>query len=128
LRSRPPADCKFRELVEARNKADALVHGTEKSLKELGDKVSGADRANIESALSDLKRALSGDDKDVIETKANALTQASASLAQQAYAQAGGAEGAAAGAAGASNAKSGGQDDVLDAEFEEVKDKKAGKS
>jgi molecular chaperone DnaK len=118
-------DRKFRELVDSRNKADALVHATEKSLKELGDKVSGSDRANIESALSDLKRALSGDDKDVIETKANALAQASASLARQAYAQAG--AGAEAAGSGASNQQAGGQDDVLDAEFEEVKDKKAGK-
>jgi molecular chaperone DnaK len=119
-------DRKFRELVEVRNKADALAHATEKSLKELGDKVAGSDRANIESALSDLKRALSGDDKDVIETKSNALAQASASLAQQAYAQAGGETGAAGAGASASN-QSGGQEDVLDAEFEEVKDKKAGK-
>ncbi len=119
-------DRKFRELVDARNKADALVHATEKSLKELGDKVSGSDRANIESALSDLKRALSGDDKDVIETKANALAQASASLAQQAYAQAG-AQGAEGTGADASGQKAQGQEDVVDAEFEEVKDKKAGK-
>jgi molecular chaperone DnaK len=72
-----------------------------------------------------LKRALSGDDKDVIETKANALSQASASLAQQAYAQAGGAAGAEGAGANASNQKSSG-DDVLDAEFEEVKDKNKG--
>ncbi|HEU4652375.1 MAG TPA: molecular chaperone DnaK [Steroidobacteraceae bacterium] len=119
-------DRKFRELVDARNKADALVHATEKSLKELGDKVSGSDRANIESALSDLKRALSGDDKDVIETKASALAQASASLAQQAYAQAGGAQGTEGAGADAAGQKAPGQDDVVDAEFEEVKDKKKG--
>jgi molecular chaperone DnaK len=122
-------DRKFRELVESRNKADALLHSTEKALKEMGDKVPANDRANIESALSDLKRVVGGDDKDVIETKAAALAQASASLAQQAYAQQGaGAEaGAAAGGAGGSTGsgrQQGGQDDVLDAEFEEVKDKK----
>jgi molecular chaperone DnaK len=121
-------DRKFRELVESRNKADALVHQTEKALKDLGEKVSGSDRANIESAVSDLKRALDGDDKDVIDTKANALAQAASSLAQQAYAQAGAAGGAAPGggesAGGAGS--SGAQDDVLDAEFEEVKDKKKG--
>jgi molecular chaperone DnaK len=114
-------DRKFRELVEARNKADALIHSTEKSLKDLGEKVQASDRANIESAISDLKRALSGDDKDVIETKTNALAQAAATIAQQAYAQSsqsGGDSGASDGSA------SGNKDDVLDAEFEEVKDKK----
>ena len=65
------------------------MHTTEKALKDLGEKVPPADRANIESAMSDLKRALGGDDKDVIETKANALAQAAAAIAQQAYAQAG---------------------------------------
>jgi molecular chaperone DnaK len=117
-------DKRFRELVESRNKADALVHQTDKTLKELGDKVQPADRAKIESALSDLKRVLTGDDKDVIDTKANALAQASAALAQQTYAQAGG-EAEAGGAAGAGNS-GGAKDDVLDAEFEEVKDKKKG--
>jgi molecular chaperone DnaK len=114
-------DRKFRELVEARNKADALVHSSEKALKELGEKVSAADRAKIESAIADLKGVLNGDDKDVIETKANALAQASAALAQQAYAQ----QDAAAGA-GANGGSGGAKDDVLDAEFEEVNDKKKG--
>jgi molecular chaperone DnaK len=117
-------DRKFRELVEARNKADALVHSSEKALKDLGEKVSPTDRANIENAISDLKRALAGDDKDVIETKANALAQASAALAQQAYAQQGSA-GAEASGNGASAGQAG-KDDVLDAEFEEVNDKKKG--
>jgi molecular chaperone DnaK len=126
-------DRRFRELVESRNKADALVHTTEKALKDLGEKVSPSDRANIEAAISDLKRALGGDDKDVIDTKANALAQASASIAQQAYAQAGGAgegasaaSGGGAGGGGAGGAAGGAKDDVLDAEFEEVKDKKKG--
>jgi molecular chaperone DnaK len=121
-------DRKFRELVETRNKADALVHSSEKALKDLGEKVSPSDRANVESAISDLKRALSGDDKDVIETKANALSQASAAIAQQAYAQGGPAGGEESGGGGASGAggATGGKDDVLDAEFEEVNDKKKG--
>jgi molecular chaperone DnaK len=122
-------DRKFRELVESRNKADALIHSTEKALKEMGDKVPANDRASIESAMSDLKRVVTGDDKDVIETKAQALAQASQSLAQQAYAQAGaGAEAADVAGAGQAGggAQAGGQDDVLDAEFEEVKDKKKG--
>jgi molecular chaperone DnaK len=123
-------DRKFRELVETRNKADALLHTTEKALKDLGEKVSPSDRANVESAMADLKRVLSDDDKNVIETKANALAQASAAIAQQAYAQAGGtgeggAPGAGAGAQGSEGGGAGGKDDVLDAEFEEVKDRKA---
>jgi molecular chaperone DnaK len=117
-------DKRFRELVESRNKADALVHQTDKSLKDLGDKVQGADRAKIESAMSDLKKAIDGDDKDIIDKKAAALAEAAGALAQQAYAQsnAGGAGEAPEAGAGPS-AK---QDDVLDAEFEEVKDKKTG--
>jgi molecular chaperone DnaK len=115
-------DRKFRELVDSRNKADALVHSTEKALSELGDKVPGSDRANIESAMADLKTALSGDNKDAIDTKASALAQATANLAQQA--QAGEAAGAGAQASAGSSGGSGGKDDVLDAEFEEVKDKK----
>src|SRR5690606_32545373 len=97
---------------------DALIHSTEKTLKDLGDKVSPSDRANIESALSDLKRVVSGDDKDVIDTKAAALAQAAASLAQQQYAAGGEAQ---AGGDGASKAA---QDDVVGAEFEEGKDNK----
>src|SRR5687767_12392174 len=122
-------DRKFRELVESRNKADALLHQTEKSLKDLGDKVQPSDRANIESAMADLKRVLGEDDKSVIETKANALAQAAGAIAQQAYAQAGpaGEGGAAGGGAADGGASAGGsKDDVLDAEFEEVKDRKNG--
>ena len=124
-------DRKFRELVESRNKADALLHQTEKSLKDLGDKVQPADRANIESAMADLKRVLNEDDKNVIETKANALAQAAATIAQQAYAQAGPAAGEGGGAArrcqaGGGASAGGGQDDVVDAEFEEVNDRKNG--
>ncbi|MGH8185947.1 MAG: molecular chaperone DnaK [Steroidobacteraceae bacterium] len=123
-------DRKFRELVESRNKADALVHTTEKALKDLGDKVPPADRADAEAAISDLKRVLTSDDKNVIDTKATALAQASAKIAQQAYSQAGpGPEGAGGeGGAGPSASAGGGnagKDDVVDAEFEEVKEKKA---
>jgi len=119
-------DRRFRELVEARNRADALVHTTDKTLKDLGEKVPPADRAKIESAMADLKRVQGGDDKDVIETKTKALSEAAASLAQQAYADAGADAAGAAGAAGANAGPSGGKDDVLDAEFEEVKDGKKG--
>jgi molecular chaperone DnaK len=113
-------DRKFRELAETRNRADALLHATEKALKDLGDKVSAADRAKVESAISDLKGVLKGDDKDVIETKARALAEASAAIAQQAYAQAGEGPG---GPGGAGGGAQGAKDEVLDAEFEEVKDK-----
>jgi len=123
-------DRKFRELVESRNKADALLHQTEKALKDLGDKVQPSDRANIESAMADLKRVINEDDKNVIETKANALNQAAAAIAQQAYAQAGptgeGGGGAAGGAPGGGANAGGAKDDVVDAEFEEVNDRKKG--
>jgi molecular chaperone DnaK len=112
-------DRKFRELAESRNRADALLHATEKSLADLGDKVGADDRAKAESAISDLKTALKSDDKDVIETKARALAEASAALAQQAYASQPG-EGTAGEAPGGGGAA---KDEVLDAEFEEVKDK-----
>ena len=122
-------DKAFRELVETRNKADAMVHAVEKSLSDLGDKVAADERAKVESALSDLKGVLKSDDKDKIEKKLEALAQASSKIAEQAYAQAGGAEGAAgAGGAGAGAGESSGgprgqDDNVVDAEFEEVKDK-----
>jgi molecular chaperone DnaK len=116
-------DKKFRELAETRNRADALLHATEKSLKDLGDKVSAADRAKVESALSDLKGVIRGDDKDVIETKARALAEASATIAQQAYSDAQAGAGQAGGGAAGGGSSAGGKDEVLDAEFEEVKDK-----
>ncbi|MBW7931892.1 MAG: Hsp70 family protein, partial [Gammaproteobacteria bacterium] len=109
----------FRELVESRNKAEALAHSTEKSLAELGDKVDGAERAAAESALADLREALKGDNRDVIETKAAALSSAAAGIAQKAYEQAQSGAGAADGGP-AGNADPG----VVDAEFEEVKDDK----
>jgi len=121
-------DRKFRELVEVRNRADGLVHSVEQSLQDLGEKVSTEDRLKAESALNDLKSVLKDDDKDKIEKKLEALMQASVSIAQQAYAQAGGPDAGGAGA-GETEAKSGesGRDDVLDAEFEEVKDKDDGR-
>jgi molecular chaperone DnaK len=119
-------DKRFRELIETRNKADALVHSTEKSLKDLGDKVQPSERADIEAALNDLRAALKGDDKDAIDRKAEALSKAAAPAVQRAYqAEAGAAGAAGAGPAGGPGGgeSAGGKDDVLDAEFEEVKDK-----
>jgi molecular chaperone DnaK len=110
-------DKKFRELVDVRNQADAMVHATEKSLEDLGEKVAAEERAGIESALSDLKEALKGEDKEKIETKTSALAEASASMAQKAYEQA-----SADGEAGATGDAGSADDSVVDAEFEEVKD------
>jgi len=119
-------DKKFRELADTRNRADALLHSAEKALKDLGDKVAAADRAKTESAISDLKIVIRGDDKEVIEKKAAALAEASAAVAQQAYAAQQGGAGAEAGGAAGGGAQQGGagKEEVLDAEFEEVnKDK-----
>jgi molecular chaperone DnaK len=120
-------DKKVRELVESRNRADQLVHAVEKSLKDLGDKVDGGERAKVESALSDLRGVLKGDDKAAIDKKAEALMAAASNIAQQAAAAQGGAgpaspEGAAGSAGAASGTKA--NEDAVDAEFEEVKDKK----
>src|SRR6201988_2246991 len=79
-------DKRFRELVDVRNKADALIHAVEKSVKSLGDKVDAGERAKGESAVSDLRTALKGDDRGVIDKKAEVLAQASAAIAQRAYA------------------------------------------
>ena len=117
-------DRKFEELAAARNQGDALVHGTRKMLTEAGDKATAEEKSTIEKAIGELETAVRGDDKDAIEAKMNALSQASAPLAQKLYSE----QGAAAGAEGAS-AKADGDakkpgDDVVDAEFEEVKDNK----
>jgi molecular chaperone DnaK len=124
-------DKKFRELVEVRNRADAMLHSVEKSLKDLGEKVSGADRAKAESAMADLRAVLKSDDGEVIGKKTEALATAAAGIAQQAHAagqgEAGAAGGGSAGGGGEGAAAPGGQDNVVDAEFEEVKDKNSGK-
>jgi molecular chaperone DnaK len=124
-------DKKFHELVEARNIADNLIHATNKSLKDLGDKVETNDKTAIEAAIEDLKEAIKGDDKEAIEAKTKTLTELSGKIAQQAYAQQGGAAdaggvdmGGFSDAAEAASNKKTSKDDVVDAEFEEVKDKK----
>ncbi|WP_405229181.1 molecular chaperone DnaK [Lentisalinibacter sediminis] len=115
-------DKKFRELVDVRNQADALIHGAEKALDDLGEKASGEERHNVESAISDLKKALEGDDKETIEARSKALAEASAAVAQRAYEQAEGGEEAGAEGQGGQGGESAGSDDVVDAEFEEVDD------
>jgi len=113
-------DLKFRELVDTRNQGDALLHATEKSLGELGEKVEAEERANIEAAVADLKEAVKGDSKEVIEAKVNALSEASASMAQRLYAEQAAAEGAGTDATGPGATE--GDENIVDAEFEEVKD------
>lgn len=109
-------DKKFHELVNARNQADALIHATRNAIKEHGDKVGGEIIGKTEAALADLETAMKGDDKGQIEAKSKALEEAGQSLyAAAAAAQQPGAEGD----AGASSSKN---DDVVDAEFTEVKD------
>ena len=108
-------DRKFRELVDARNQADALIHAADKTLSELGEKASSEERLAVENAVSDLKTALDSDDKDTIEAKTAALGEASGGLAQKLYA-----EQAAASAESGADANSADDGDVVDAEFEEV--------
>ncbi|MEO1750422.1 molecular chaperone DnaK [Thiofaba sp. EF100] len=113
-------DRKLRELVEARNQADSLIHATEKSIKDLGDKVDAGEKKAAEDAIAALKEAMKGDDKAAIEAKAEELAKASAAIAQKAYAQGAEAQPGAQQTSGAGKAA----DDVVDAEFEEVKDTK----
>ncbi|MBX3663305.1 MAG: Hsp70 family protein, partial [Burkholderiales bacterium] len=119
-------DKKLRELVDTRNQADAMIHSVKKTLTEHGDKVDAGEKSKIEAALKELEEAMKGDDKDAIEARTQALAQASHKLAEQMYkeqqAQAGGAQGG----GEAPKADAGKKDDgnVVDAEFEEVKDKK----
>ena len=112
-------DKKFEKLVSARNQADHLIHATKKTLEEAGDKATDEDKTNINAAIEALETALKGSDADDIEAKTKALADASGALAQRMYADAAQQEGAQADA-GASAAG----DDVVDAEFEEVKDDK----
>ena len=117
-------DKKFSALVGARNQADQMIHATEKSLAEMGDKVEQEERLQIENAIKDLKDVLDKDNQEVIETKTQALAEASGKLAERMYAQAStdapsGDPGDAPGAGGGT-----GQEDVVDAEFEEVDDGK----
>lgn len=116
-------DRKARELVEARNTAENMIHATRKSLAELGDKAEEQEKKDIEAAIADLETALKGDDKDAIAEKTTKLTEAAGKLAEKAYAaqQAAGAAGPETASASKAEAD---KDDVVDAEFEEVKDDK----
>jgi molecular chaperone DnaK len=116
------ADKKRRELVEARNQAEALVHSTEKTLQDLGDKVSDSDRKSIEAAMSELKTATVGEDASRIVAKADDLAKAAMKLGEALYRQSGSDAAQAAGAGAGQGGSSGSADGVVDAEFEEVKD------
>ena len=114
-------DKKFRELVSARNKADAAIHSVEKALKDVGDKISDDQKKTATDAVAAVKTAMSGDDREDIEKKTTELEQASSAIVQKMYEQSTPGAGASAdtGPAGHTQAP---KDDVLDAEFEEVKD------
>ena len=114
-------DRKFHELIDVRNQADGLIHATNKSLSDLGDKVEASEKKDIEAAIEALQEAMKGDDKAAIEAKTSELGEKSGKLAERVYkeqSEQGAAEGAtdSEGDAGTSG------DDVVDAEFEEVKD------
>lgn len=117
-------DKKKKELVEARNSADALIYSSEKSLKDLGDKVDSATKTDIENAATDLKKAIEGEDVEEIRRLSETLTQSSHKLAEAMYQQASreGEQGPGADAEGEADSPSPPDDDVVDADFEEVKD------
>jgi len=112
-------DRKFHETVTARNSADAMVHATRSSMKEMGEKLGDDDRKNIESAIESVEEAMKSDDKDAIDAATTKLTEAAQVIYQQAAAEA-----EAAGADGAEPSAEAAADDVVDAEFEEVDDNK----
>jgi molecular chaperone DnaK len=120
-------DRKLRELVDARNQAENMIHAAEKSIQDLGEKATEEEKTSIETAAADLREAIKGDDKEAIDTKTQALAEVSGKLATRVYEQQAAQE--AEGAPGAEGASAGNDakaaaDDVVDAEFEEVKDNK----
>ncbi|WP_367605983.1 molecular chaperone DnaK [Legionella sp. W05-934-2] len=114
-------DRKFKELAEVRNQADAMIHSSQKSLKDLETELSSDEKSNIENAISELKEAIKGNDKALIESKLKALTDANSNMAERVYAKKASESEAQAGGK-PDNKSSGADDSVVDAEFEEVKD------
>jgi len=112
-------DKRFEELVQARNAADGLAHAAAKTLEEAGDKASDDEKTAIQSAIKAVEEAVQGDDKEVIDSAAQALSEASSALAQKLYSEQQGQQGQPDQAA---DATSDGAEDVMDAEFEEVKE------
>jgi len=126
-------DKKRKTLVETKNHAEALIHTTERSLSEAGDKVGAAEKSAIEEAVAALKTAMEGDDVDAIKAKSEVLAQAAMKLGEALYKQAAESEGGEAGDGGAADGSSAGaaggsEDEVVDADFEEVEDDKKGKT
>ncbi|MBP6104373.1 MAG: molecular chaperone DnaK [Gammaproteobacteria bacterium] len=119
-------DRQFHALVSARNQADAMIHATEKSLKEMGDKVSAEERDSITAAIADLKETLKSNDKEMIEQKTESLTAASGKMAERLYAP-GQAQGAEQNeqTTGTESSASAADKNTVDAEFEEVKEHKS---
>ncbi len=118
-------DQKFKEMVELRNKADGLIHSSEKSVKDLGDKVDAETKSNIEIAITALKESLKGSDKDDIETKTAALEEIAQALAEKAYAQTSEEQGEDTQDAAPKHEETAEKDEaVVDADFEEIDDKK----
>jgi molecular chaperone DnaK len=114
------SDKKRRALVEAKNQGESLVHSTEKSLSELGDKAPAADKAATEAAIVELRTALEGEDVEAIQAKTQALAQAAMKIGEHLYAQQqGGGE-----SGGDADADQSAKEDVVDADFEEVDDDK----
>jgi molecular chaperone DnaK len=119
----------LKELADARNQGDALVHSTRKALSEYGDKLDGGEKEKIEAAIKDLEEALKGNDKAAIDAKVAALSTAAQKLGEKMYADAQAQQASAAGAAGAAGSNTTGEagggkeEDVVDADFKEVKDK-----
>jgi molecular chaperone DnaK len=118
------ADKALKALVEARNQAESLIHATEKSVKEHGDKVDEATREAIATAVTDLQSVLEGDDTEVIQTKSQALAEASMKLGEAIYKTQAEEEAAAEEVETAEDAETIEDDDIVDAEFEEVDDDK----
>ncbi len=117
-------DKRFHALVAARNQADALIHSAEKSLKDLAEQVDADERSEIEAAIQATREAIKGDDVTAIESASQKLAEASGKLAEKAYAQAGGGAQEGGGTEQPGGGESASSDDVVDAEFEEVDDKK----
>ena len=109
-----------KEMVESRNMADNMIHASRKSIEELGDKVEEQEKTDVEAAIADVEEALKGDSKEAIDEKTTKLTEVAGKLAERVYQQS--AEEGQAAEAGATEGSAEPQDDVVDAEFEEVKD------
>ncbi len=115
-------DRKFHELVDARNLADNMIHASNKALSDLGDKVEADEKSQVEAAIADLQEAVKGDDKDLVEEKTKVLTEASSKIAERAYAEQSADSKEEGSAAGHTETEESAKENVVDAEFEEVKE------